>query len=117
MSFSIMQTESNDGGQTWTIPSPPGFHGSPPHVIRHSSGALVCVYGYRQSLFGERAMISRDGGQTWIYDYFLRVDGPDGDLGYPSSVELKDGSLFTVYYQKCDSVEKKCSLFWTRWKL
>jgi len=27
-------------------------------------------------------------------------DGPDDDLGYPSTVELADGSLLTVSYQK-----------------
>ena len=27
-------------------------------------------------------------------------DAPDTDLGYPSTVELSDGSLLTVYYQK-----------------
>ncbi len=46
----------------------------------------------------------------------LRDDGPDGDLGYPASVELPDGSLFTVYYQKVRAGEP-CSLLWTRWGL
>ena len=46
----------------------------------------------------------------------LRDDGPDGDLGYPSSAELDDGSILTVYYQKVASADK-CSLLWTRWKL
>ena len=41
---------------------------------------------------------------------------PDGDLGYPATVELGDGSLFTVYYQKAAPGEK-CSLLWSRWKL
>ena len=38
-------------------------------------------------------------------------DGPDGDLGYPATVELSDGSLFTVYYQKVVGYGK-CSLLW-----
>jgi hypothetical protein len=114
--FSIMQTESTDGGSTWTEPKPLGFHGSPPHVMRHSSGALVMVYGYRQEPFGERAAISRDEGQTWTHDLILRDDGPDSDLGYPATVELADGSLFTVYYQKAAKGEK-CSLLWSRWAL
>jgi Neuraminidase (sialidase) len=115
--FSLAQTESADGGQTWTPAQPLGFHGSPPHLMRHSSGALVCVYGYRLPPYGQRAMISRDGGRTWQADIILRDDGPDGDLGYPSSVELADGSLLTVYYQKVGSAEDKCSLLWTRWEL
>ena len=51
------------------------------------------------------------------YDYILRDEGPDTDLGYPSSVELDDGSLLTLYYQKRESSQEKCSLLWTRWKL
>ncbi len=116
--FSIFQSVSSDGGQTWSRAEPLGFHGSPPHVMAHSSGALVCVYGYRlKPSFGERAMISRDGGESWEYDYILRDDGPDLDLGYPSSVELDDGSLLTLYYQKRESSEEKCSLLWSRWEL
>ncbi len=115
--FSLMQSVSIDGGSTWSRAEPFGFHGSPPHLILHSSGAVVCVYGYRLAPFGERAMISSDGGQSWIYDYILRDDGPDHDLGYPASVELKDRSILTIYYQKVKSSEEKCSLLWTRWNL
>ncbi|MBZ0294448.1 MAG: glycoside hydrolase [Anaerolineae bacterium] len=115
--FSIMQSESTDGGKTWTQEEPLGFHGSPPHLMLHSSGALVCVYGYRLEPYGQRAAISYDGGQTWAYDYILRDDGPDHDLGYPSSVELADGSILTVYYQKPYSTDDQCGLLWTRWHL
>jgi hypothetical protein len=115
--FSLMQTISEDGGQSWSPAHPLAFHGSPPHLLCHSSGTLVAVYGYRQSPFGQRAMLSHDGGTTWTYDYILRDDGPDGDLGYPSSVELDDGSILTVYYQKRYTPDEPCSLLWTRWRL
>jgi len=115
--FSLMQTISEDGGRTWSPAEPLGFHGSPPHLLCHSSGALVCVYGFRQEPYGQRAMISRDSGKSWDYDYILRDDGPDSDLGYPSSVELDDGSLLTVYYQKPSSMQDKCSLLWSRWRV
>ena len=114
--FSMMQTTSDDGGRTWTTAQPLGFHGSPPHVLRHSSGTLVAVYGYRLSPFGERAMLSYDEGENWEAGLVLRDDGHDGDLGYPASVELPDGSLLTVYYQKRAAGEP-CSLLWTRWRL
>ena len=115
--FSLMQTESLDGGKTWSPAEPLGFHGSPPHLLLHSSGTIICVYGYRLPPFGERAMLSHDEGKTWEYDYILRDDGPDTDLGYPSSVELEDGAILTVYYQKEKKTEDKCSLLWTRWHL
>lgn len=114
--FSLMQTDSADGGKTWSTPKPLGFHGSPPHLLRHSTGVLVCVYGYRQPGYGQRAMLSHDDGVTWEHDWVIRDDGPDGDLGYPASVELADGSLFTIYYQKVPG-DKKCSLLWSRWTL
>ena len=114
--FSLVQTVSDDRGHTWSPPEPLNFHGSPPHLLSHSSGALVCTYGCRQGDFGQRAMVSRDGGESWDYDLILRDDGSDGDLGYPSSVELADGSIFTVYYQR-ERPGAQCALLWTRWAL
>lgn len=115
-SFSLMQSESDDGGRTWSVVRPLGFHGSPPHLLRHSSGVLVLTYGYRQVPYGQRVAFSRDDGTTWDHDWIIRDDGPDGDLGYPSTVELADGRLFTVCYQKAAAGEK-CSLLWSTWRL
>lgn len=114
--FSMMQATSDDGGRTWTTAQPLGFHGSPPHLMVHSTGVVVAVYGYRERPYGQRAMVSYDGGDTWDAGYILRADGPDGDLGYPASVELADGQVFTVYYQK-RGVGEPCSLLWSRWAL
>ena len=114
--FSMMQTESTDGGRMWSVPRPLNFHGSPPHLLRHTSGTVLLTYGYRQAPFGQRVAISRDDGKTWDHDWIIRDDGPDGDLGYPSTVELTDGSLLTVCYQKAAAGEK-CSLLWSRWLL
>ena len=97
--FQILQCESFDGGLTFTEPREI-THGSPPHLMRHSSGVLISTYGYRRQPFGQRFMLSYDNGETWETDYILRDDGPDTDLGYPATVELLDGSLLTVYYQK-----------------
>jgi sialidase-1 len=116
INFSLFQTESPDGGATWTPARPTGVCGSPPHLLRHSSGALVCVYGFRRPGYGQRAILSRDDGATWESDWIIRDDGPDGDLGYPASAELADGSLLTIYYQKVPG-DRKCSLLWSRWRL
>ena len=114
--FHLFQTASDDGGRTWTRARPTGVYGSPPHLLRHSSGAILCAYGYRRPPYGQRVMISHDAGESWRSDWILRDDGPDGDLGYPASVEMPDGSVLTVYYQKYRPGEK-CSLLWTRWSL
>ena len=116
VAFSTFQTDSDDGGKTWSVPRSLGIYGSPPHLMRHSSGALVMTYGYRTAPFGQRVAFSRDDGATWEHDWIIRDDGPDGDLGYPSTVEMSDGSLFTVCYQKAAG-DTKCSLLWSRWKM
>ncbi|MFZ4656236.1 MAG: sialidase family protein [Caldilineaceae bacterium] len=113
--FSTLLTESTDGGYTWSLPRLLGY-GSPPHLLRHSSGALILTYGYRLPGYGQRVGISRDDGQSWTWDWIIRDDAPDWDLGYPSTAELADGSLFTVYYQKYAAGEH-CSLLWSRWQL
>jgi hypothetical protein len=98
------------------MPRPLNFHGAPPHLIQHSSGALVMIYGYRLVGFGQRVALSYDEGASWEYDWILRDDGPDWDLGYPSTVEMADGSLFSVYYQKMPG-DHRPSLLYSRWQL
>jgi hypothetical protein len=61
-------------------------------------------------------MISRDDGATWDAHWIIRDDGPTWDLGYPASVELADGSVFTVYYQQVRAGEP-CAILWSRWRL
>jgi hypothetical protein len=61
-------------------------------------------------------MLSRDDGKTWDVDYVLRDDAPDSDLGYPATVELKDGSLLTVYYQK-ETQDGPCVIMQSIWQL
>ncbi len=59
-------------------------------------------------------MISADGGKSWGEEIVVRDDGPDGDLGYPATVQLRDGSLLSVYYQK-RAAGRQCEIFATRW--
>lgn len=112
----IYKSVSRDGGHTWSTPEDMDIHGSPPHLLRHSSGAIVLTYGWRHTPYGQRARISRDDGATWSDEIILRDDGPDGDLGYPCSVELPGGDILTVYYQKRPG-ESLCSILWTQWRI
>ncbi len=114
--FNIFTTYSDDGGKTWSRPRLLPADGSPPHLLLHSSGAVICTFGRRRDPFGERAVVSADGGATWSSELSLFEGAPGGDLGYPSTVELSDGSLFTVYYQQYEAGEKT-SLMFTRWEL
>ncbi len=91
---------SDDGGRTWVNLTRPDMWGHPAHVLPLADGRIVCSYGYRREPFGVRACISLDDGETWdmAHEYILRSDGGSRDLGYPSSVQLADGALLTVYY-------------------
>ena len=116
--FTILQSESKDGGKTWTRPVQllPTMGGSPPHIMKTSSGALVCTYAYRQDPSSVRAMISLDNGKTWDTDHILYVNGINWDIGYPSTVELKDGSLITVFYAHQDE-ESPAVIMQQKWKI
>ncbi len=116
--FTVLTSYSDDGGRTWSPLKTPGICGAPPHLLLHSSGALICSVGRRKEPFGQRAYVSYDGGETWADEYVLRDDGFNGDLGYPATAELPDGSLITVYYQLYDPAdEEKRSILSTRWRL
>lgn len=98
--FTVYQSVSEDNGKTWSTPVQilEDKGGSPAHLLRHSSGTLICTYGYRESPYGVRVMFSRDDGATWEDKQDIYVNGVTADLGYPSTVELDDGSLLTVFY-------------------
>lgn len=114
--FTVYQSVSTDGGSTFSAPVQLLPHGSPPHLLRHSGGVLIGSYGYRAPGFGQRIMLSYDEGESWDADYILREDGPDGDLGYPATVERKDGSLLTVYYQASEAGQP-CRIQYSIWQL
>jgi len=96
----LYQSESVDNGKSWSGPKKTPMWGWVAHLLELSDGRLLCTYGYRKSPFGVRACISRDGGKTWDIknELVLRDDGGNWDLGYPSSVELPDGRVLTVYW-------------------
>lgn len=116
--FTIGLCVSEDQGKSWSEVAPTGVSGSPPHLMMHSSGALICSYGRREYPCGERAMVSYDLGRTWSEDYVLcePKDLNQGDLGYPATVELDDGSLLTIYYQRYED-DAKTSILYTKWRL
>lgn len=109
-----LQSESSDGGKTWSVPRSIGVWGLPSHLLRLKNGNLLMTYGHRRAPLGNQALISVDHGRTWSAPMILSGDGISGDLGYPSTVELVDGSLLSVWYEAQKDVP--CVLRQARWK-
>lgn len=83
---------SKDEGRTWTPPQDIGFPGHAPHLTRLSSGEILLTHRVPNTALH----ITRDEGKSWQGPYVL-----DEAIGaYPSTVELKDGSVLVVYYEE-----------------
>jgi sialidase-1 len=83
---------SSDGGLTWSPVKDLGFPGHCPHFTRLRGGELLLVHRLPQTALH----VSRDQGKSWQGPY--RIDSVGG--AYPSTVELKDGSVLVVYYEE-----------------
>ena len=112
---------------------------TPAHMMQHSSGVMIMTYGYRgiyvdpvtgktvsysernkDGTLGIRARFSYDGGLTWtqevILSYGLMPASNSSDWGYTSSVELSDGKILTLFYQRTGS-ETKASIYQIVWEV
>lgn len=110
-----LQSESKDGGKTWSEPHAVCY-GLPSHLLKLRDGRLVMTYGHRRAPFGNQARISADNGATWSDPIIISGDGKGGDLGYPSTVELQDGTLLTVWYESMKE-PKLAVLRQAKWRL
>lgn len=110
-----LQTESTDGGKTWTIPRAITF-GIPSQLLKLRDGRLLMTYGHRRLPFGNQARLSTDHGRTWSEPMIVSGDGTVGDLGYPSTVELADGTLLTVWYENMKGLDRAV-LRQAKWQL
>jgi hypothetical protein len=83
---------SPDLGLTWSGVKDIGFKAHCPHFTRLSTGAIILSH----RLPNTSIHISRDDAKTWQGPF--QIDGKIG--AYPSTVELKDGSVLIVYYEE-----------------
>jgi hypothetical protein len=93
---------SRDRGQTWSEPQQVTRDGEhPADLTPLQSGKLLLSFGRRIRPMGCGALLSDDGGHTWDRDHevLLAGDGVENrDLGYPSSVQMDDGTIVTLLY-------------------
>ena len=99
----LWQTESDDGGYTWSPPRPiTGYHEySGAGLLLLKDGRLLLAYGHRSFPGGVRAMISRDEGRSWDQEckVILSAESVYQFCGGGSSVQLADGKIVTAYFQ------------------
>ena len=90
---------SDDGGKTWAKPRVMlGYSETDAHLLRLQDGRLLCTYANQHVPFGIMAIFSDDEGRSWDTQrpvLLARGWGPAG--GWPSSVQLQDGSIATIY--------------------
>lgn len=110
----VRLASSDDAGRTWSWPATLAFRGYPQHLCPLRDGRLILTYGYRFEPFGIRGCLSPDGGRTWDrqQEIVFRADAGHADLGYPVSIELRDGRVFTVYYTNQGSECYIEGVFW-----
>ena len=111
-----LQSESTDGGKSWSEPHSIGVSGLPSHLLKLRDGRLLMTYGHRRAPFGNQARISEDHGKTWSEPMIISGDGAGGDLGYPSTIELADGTFLSVWYERMKDSDKAV-LRQARWKI
>ena len=109
-----LQTESRDGGKTWSYAPSDRRLGSTFTLDAIEHGDLLMSYGYRRAPFGNQARISHDNGRTWSNPMVVSDDGAGYDIGYPSTVELPDGMLLTLWYE-LPKASTKAALRTARW--
>lgn len=77
---------------------------SPGSPVALPDGRVLITYGYRAYPFGVRAIVSRDGGDTFDIEreYVLSDTAWSWDCGYPSTVCYDDGTIVTAAYTIMD---------------
>lgn len=110
---------SEDNAKTWRRQgrlTGRGQHPGDLHRLR--DGRILLVYGDRQGEnSGVNARVSADGGATWSPEVRIAGPLPTTDSGYPSSVQLADGTIVTAYYAKSSPLYAGYQMAVVRWRL
>ncbi|MBE36170.1 MAG: hypothetical protein CMI16_11565 [Opitutaceae bacterium] len=123
----LQQYISDDLGKTWTYDQDlTGQQCHPAGLTTLADGAILLTYGIRADpLRAIGAKISRDQGKTWS-DQQVLVDLEEStnhyepewrDCGYPSNVQLADGTIVTAYYCKGVAAHRRYHVGVIRWRL
>lgn len=109
--------ESEDNGSTWNFCGQVtlGFQ-HPGHLLLLSDGRLLLSYGLRnKGLYGVGVRLSSDAGKTWEPPRVLVNFQTTTDGGYPSNVQVEDGTIVTAYYCKGIAEHQRYHMGVVRW--
>jgi hypothetical protein len=116
---------SDDDGFSWTPPKWTNIWGFPAETIPLADGRYLMIYGYRRPPYGVRGIVSDDGTSWDVKNEFVIREGgvpagPDDraakdggrrrridwkhpgvfqHIGYPSVVQLEDGTIVASYHE------------------
>jgi len=98
----LLQSDSHDDGQTWSEWRQTGMSsmGSPGHLLQLQDGRILCTHASRAYPGSIYVTLSHDEGATWDTDNTRIVanDIANWDACYPTSGQMADGSIITVWY-------------------
>jgi sialidase-1 len=99
---SLLQSESRDDGATWSGLRATGLSSmsSPAHLLQLQDGRILCTHASRRYPGSIYVTVSRDEADTWDTERSRIVtnDLPNSDSCYPTSGQLPDGTVLTVWY-------------------
>lgn len=110
--------KSMDMGVSWTYLEDLSLQNQIPAALtKLNDGRILAVYGSRLNQKSIMYRIGDESGEDWSAPAVLAVLEKTGDMGYPSSVQLMDGTIVTAYY--ADGIDQHtryhCGI--VRWKL
>jgi hypothetical protein len=110
---------SEDEARTWRLLArPTAVNQHPGDLLKLADGRVLLVYGDRRpGHLAVGAMLSADGGRTWSEGASLTRGITTRDSGYPSSVQLRDGTIVTGYYAAQSEAYPGYQFAVVRWKL
>ncbi len=110
--------KSTDGGMTWIFKEDVSLlHQIPAALTLLNDGKILMCYGVRNNQKSIMYRVSEDNGESWTEPNILVVLEETGDMGYPSSVQLKDGTIVTAYYADGIIEHKRYHCGIVRWSL
>ena len=98
----LFQSESYDGGKTWSelFPTDMSSMSAPGHLLQLADGRILCTHASRAHPGSVYITVSYDEGKTWDTKNtrIIANDITNYDACYPTSGQMSDGKIITVWY-------------------